>query len=142
VAKYKSDCWIETRGDVVENKVLERLFVQILSMLRSPFESKIGRHEDSVVCGCAVQKLDQVLVRVDDLRGMLGEVGFGNQLIDCQVRLRVVMVLPPPPMRPFPGLLVGRVMRMVRRMVRRRGKVVRRRGKVVRWRGKVVRRRR
>lgn len=74
VAKNESDSRVEARGNVVENEILEGLFVQILGVLWPPLEGQIGRHEHSVVGGGAVKKLDQILVRVDYLSSMLGVV--------------------------------------------------------------------
>ena len=58
------------------------------------FKGFVGRSEDSVVrCG-SVEQLDQIRVFADQLGKFGGVFALGNQLVDRQIRLVVVPMVP------------------------------------------------
>jgi hypothetical protein len=69
---------IEVRADVVEEDVLEDFLGGLLVVLGNLLEGRVGGGEDGVVCLCAVERLDEVGVFVDEL----GELGGVVALVD------------------------------------------------------------
>jgi hypothetical protein len=69
---------IEVRADVVEEDVLEDFLGGLLVVLGNLLEGRVGGGEDGVVCLCAVERLDEVGVLVDEL----GELGGVVALVD------------------------------------------------------------
>lgn len=66
--------------DVVEEDVFEDFFGWVAAVLGDLFEGGVGGGEDGVVCLCAVEELDEVVVFVDELGEFGGVFALADEL--------------------------------------------------------------
>jgi hypothetical protein len=71
---------VEVRADVVEEDVLEDFLGGLLVVLGNLLEGRVGGGKDGVVCLCAVERLDEVGVFVDELGELGSVVALVNEL--------------------------------------------------------------